>query len=472
MTTRVVRTELRRSTAPWLGLLLTALTLGILFGFSGPWTKGSGAWTEQWTGLALAQREASGFTWPVVLGLGAWQGSRQRRSTMDDLVAAAPRPAWHQAAVQVAAMTIALAVAVAVPFAVGVVRVAGNTEYVNLDWLPILAVGLLCMVAGTVAGMAIGHLLPHVVTPPLVALGGLVLDGILANAPAVPSGQRPLPLQVELLSPWLHVAPSAFVTVAGSVHWGQSVFFLGLAATGFALLAVRSVRARLLAGLPVLLGLVLALAVLPAVRTDAYPDDPGAAELVCDTSGPEVCVTAAHQNLLPTVVGPARQALADLAVLPNAPRSVREVSDRPAALPARVARPADVVQFAFDSGESRWRPGEDIDPGRLRLRLLVGAGTLPCSGHLTNSREDPGQAAARLAVVGWLAGDPTQSITAARPAVATRWPSVVRQAEHARAALLAQPYQEQARRVAALRQAGLTCHGDQWRILTDGAGEP
>ncbi|MDT7701970.1 MAG: hypothetical protein QOJ30_4295 [Pseudonocardiales bacterium] len=473
MTGRILRTELRRSTAPWLGVVFVLLSLALLFGLTGPWVHGSAPWTEQWTGLALWQRNLLSFTWPVVLGLSTWQGTRQSRSTMDELLATTPRPAWCRVGVLAGAMAIAVTVAALVLFTIGAVQVAGSATYFTFDWLPTLAVGILAMIAAVALGMAIGHLLPYVATPPMVAVAGEALLILLLSVPSdADATTGSLPTRVTLLSPVLDGPDTAFTTVSPPVHLGQALFFLGLAATGFALLTVRGLRARIAAGLPAVLGLVLALIVLPGQQADAYPDDVAAAAPVCDESGPQVCVTAAHQGLLPAFTGPGRQALADLAVLPNAPISVREVPDQTVGRLAPLPRPADTIQADLNDGETRHWSGPQINADRLRLTLLVGAGTAPCAGYATRGDETGGieERAARLAVVSWLSGDPAQPGSAATPSLEEYWPEVARKAESARDALFALPRDEQVRRVAALRQAGLTCEGDQWDILARGTG--
>jgi hypothetical protein len=473
MTGRILRTELRRSTAPWLGVIFVVLSLALLFGTTGPWIHGGAPWTEQWTGLALWQRNLLSFTWPVVLGLGAWQGTRQTRSTMDELLTTMPRPAWRRVGVLAGAMAIAVTVAVLVPFTIGAVQVAGSTSYFTFDWLPTLAVGILAVIAAAALGMAIGHLLPYVATPPMVAVAGEALLILLLNVPSdADAATGSLSARVTLLSPVLDGPDTAFTTVSSAVHLGQALFFLGLSATGFALLAVRGLRARIVAGLPAVLGLALALTVLPGQLADAYPGDVAAAAPVCDESGSQVCVTAAHQGLLPEFTGPARKALADLAVLPNAPTSVREVPGQPVGRLAPLPRPEDTVQVDLNDGETRTWSGPQVNADRLRLTLLVGAGTAPCAGYATpgDRTRRMEEHAARLAVVSWLSGDPAQPGSAANPFMEEYSPEVARKAESARDALFSLPRDEQVRRVAALRQAGLTCEGDQWEILTHGTG--
>ncbi|MEV0262347.1 hypothetical protein AB0I49_13500 [Streptomyces sp. NPDC050617] len=47
MNSRVLRTELRRSVAPWAGAAVLVLTLALLYLIPGQWTLDNVGWTEQ-----------------------------------------------------------------------------------------------------------------------------------------------------------------------------------------------------------------------------------------------------------------------------------------------------------------------------------------------------------------------------------------------------------------------------------------
>jgi hypothetical protein len=462
VTGRVLRIELRRSTAPWLGTIFLLLTLGLCYGLTGPWGKGTGAWTAQWESLAQWQRYLLDLTWPGVVALGAWQGSRQRRSTMDELLGATPRPGWQRAAVLSGAAALTLTLASLVFFAIGAVQVAKSTGYFTVGWLPTLLVGILAVVAGSVAGMGIGHLLPYLATPPLVGVAafGLMIAGLGAPGSSVP-------VRVQLFSPALQGTATAFVTVAGSVHVGQALVFVGLAASGFLVLVVRGVRARIASVVPFALGVVLALAVLPGQSATAYPTDPGAVALVCDDHGPRVCVTRAHQNLLAALTGPGRQALARLAVLPGAPTTVTEIPDSGSQYVPSLPRPSDSVQVDLNDHETRLWAISRLDPATLEWSMLLGAGTEPCV--LPRRGGQDGDLVARVVAASWLLDGGARPVLADDPVPATVAPGLAQEAEAAKAVLLSLPRPEQVRRVAAVRQAGLTCQGDPLALLTRGS---
>ena len=90
----ILRTELRRSIAPWAGLALVAVALGFLFLLSGPWWKVPAPWTGNTTTTALWLRFLLVFLWPIAVGAGAIQGMRESRSGMVELLATTSRPGW------------------------------------------------------------------------------------------------------------------------------------------------------------------------------------------------------------------------------------------------------------------------------------------------------------------------------------------------------------------------------------------
>ncbi|GAA1778422.1 hypothetical protein [Streptomonospora arabica] len=464
MSARILRTELRRSTAPWICLALAVLTLALLYLLPGPWAKGTGAWDQQWQGLVQWQRFMLMFTWPVVVGLGAWQGTRQHRSRMDEVLSSTPRSPWQRSATLAAAVAIGLTVACTAIFAVGAAQVASATSYFSLSWLAVFAVGVLALVAGSLLGMGLGHLLPYMVTPPLVAVGGYALVMMLLNIGiSVEAGSDPWRMKVALLSPALDGAESAYRLVAHQVSLAQALWFLGIAATGFVLLAARGSWTRIASAVPGLLGGVLAMVLLPGQASAAYPHDTQAAALVCDEDGPRVCVTRAHEHLLDDFAGTAGQALAKLAVLPEAPTSVEEVpafgNEERASLP----RTADTVSVSSDILMRFEQSGEgESDGGDGLLRaLLAGAGTPACGVEET-------EISARIVTANWLLGAELQPIPILYPWISEDSSAYQEMVRPAWETLRSLPREEQVRRVAAVREAGLTCEGDQLDLLTQG----
>lgn len=273
MNTRVLRTELKRSVAPWAGAVTAAGGLAFLYSLSGPWWKGSGQWTAQWTSLALWTRSLLVFLWPLAVGLGALQGLRDRRSKMPELLTSTPRPAWQRAALLSGSTALSLAAGFGLFVLVGAVQVPGSTGYTHLGWLPVTLVAALALVAGAALGMGVGRALPYALTPPVLAVAALFVTALLR---VTFDGERPaaaLPVPLALLSPAVEGVADVLLTLSPSVHAGQTVWLLGMAATGFALLVAATPRARALALTPLLSGAAVALLVLPSAPRHAYVVD-------------------------------------------------------------------------------------------------------------------------------------------------------------------------------------------------------
>lgn len=450
---RVLRIELRRSAAPVLGVALFVAAVALLHLLSGPWGKGSAPWDEQWTGLAQWSRYLLIFLWPFVLGGGAWQGLRDHRSRISELRSSTPRPAARRALPTAGALAIGLTVGFLGVLAVGAVRVAAYTDYLHLKWVPITVVGVLAIVAAAWVGLAVGRLVPSLLVPPVLVVAGLAAQIALLR------GGGP-----ELLSPvFQSMDISAFTIVPLSVTLVQAAWFGGLAATGFLLFTVSRPRARIAALAPAALGLALAVALLPGL--DHGVADADAAELVCDDDGPSVCVTRAHAAALPNIAGPARKALADLAKLPTAPTSVRELVPAHELAPPGPAkperpRPADVV--LVDLADGIFRGDSDVlsDPDALRLVVLAGAGTPACDEQPENWDAALRTIVARTVTAAWFTGE-----LAPLPGERWTWEADRDEFQQAWSRLRALPSDEQRDRVAAYRTAALNCEDDLLSVL-------
>ena len=164
-----------------------------------------------------------------------------------------------------------------------------------------------------------------------------------------------------------------FQTVPGRVSAGQAFWMAALAVTAVVLLAARGWRTRLTALLPLVLGVVAGAAVMPRGDDYTYPStDPVAQQLVCTSDAPKVCVSRAHEGLLPEVTPLAREALAFLAKVPGAPATAEEdianYFDGDTSRPP--AKPPTVVQIPVGVD----REGHLAWPGRVVPRMLDAAG--------------------------------------------------------------------------------------------------
>lgn len=460
---RILRIELKRSVAPWAGAVILTSALAFLYLIPGPWWNGTARWTAQWTPMALWTRSVLFYLWPLAVGLGALQGLRDHRSKMSELLTSTPRPARHRAATLAGTTAITLASAFALLVLVGAVQVVADTEYTHLGWLPISLVGALSLVAGAVLGMGAARALPSVLTPPALAVGAFVFTALMhmslgrtetTTTTGLPSTE---PNRVSLLSPAVQEVRDAAVTLSASVHVGQTIWLLAMAATGFALLVAATRRARLIALTPVLAGAVIALLVLPSDPRRMYVVDEAAAELVCD--GP-VCVTKTQRARLADLAGPGKEALRLLrgALGSRAPVSVREnTAVLPSGSTPQWSR--TTVLFDFDDDIIAAAKGEEL------TLALVAKGMVPgCSpvGWSSFGNDEFAQAVA----VGWVLGD-LKPLPGTLPADLRR--EVDAESRPVWKKLKALPRAEQLSRIDAMRAAAVSCKGDAFDALSSGA---
>ncbi|GAA3577193.1 hypothetical protein GCM10022222_72390 [Amycolatopsis ultiminotia] len=460
----MLRVELRRTIAPWVVLVMLVVGIGFFVAFTGPWIRGSQAWglealsSAQWTRFLLV------FLWPIIVGASAIQGMRDNRAGVRELFTSTARPAGHRAVQLGLAMGIAAVVGYLVVLAVGMAQVIANDGMFTFASVAPVVLGLLSVVAGVGLGLGVGRLLPHPITAPAIAVISLVATFFLQIASnGAASVNQQVPNWVLLLS----VAPddprSPFDAPSAAVVLGQICWLAGLAGTGFLLLTAGSVRTRLLALLPVVAGLAVAIPVFPASAEGNLTVDKAASALVCD--GP-VCVTKMHEDWLPTLAGPGKQALQALQKLPQHPDRVEEstaaeLSSQPGPRdPARLFAQRDDLRYAAHTGA----PLTDKAGNDLVADLLEGAGAPRCARLTYAGPEESHEDAARRVMESWLLGSATPP-----PSRKYDQRDLAGLMQSTWTALHAQPEQEQIARVAAARQVELTCHGDALAALTGGA---
>ncbi|WP_329072025.1 hypothetical protein [Streptomyces sp. NBC_01429] len=460
MNGRILRIETRRSLAPWAGSGIAGSTLVFLFLLGGDPTEDPSAWTAQWTSLALWTRGVLFYAWPLAMGAGALQGLRDSRSKMPELLSSTPRPAWHRAASLGGTTAAVLASAFALLVLAGGVQVLANTEYTHFRWVPISLVGALFLAAGAVLGMGIGRSLPSVFTPPAVVMAAFLLCQLLLMQ-SVPlasgvakwkevTGAGPLPSRAALLSPAIREPRETLLTLSPAVQAGQTLWVIALAATGLALLAAASRRARLLALVPALAGAVIALLILPSESDRTYVLDKAAARKVCDGA---VCVTAARQARLAGLAGPGEKALGLLkdALGSRAPAGIRERTTITPYLEKRERSREDIL-IDFDDEVIRYaKSDEDL------TRALLGLGLAPqCTAF--------GVLDAQSVASSWVMGNFRMLPSA--PGLAADMDE-----KNARAAwkkLAALPKAEQRERIDAMHAAAFSCETDPIEALTGG----
>lgn len=467
MNGRVLRLELRRGIGIGIAAITVALMLGLLY-FHGPWGQSPTAWTEQWNSLAGWQRELLTFLWPVALGAGAIQGLRDSRSGMLELLGTTAKPTRGRTSPTALAIGLWLTLGYLVVLLVGAVQVAAHASYFPLRWIPVALVGILALVAAGLLGMGLGRLAPSRLTPPLLAVAALVAMVLLGRAsPMVQPGAS---IAVSLLTPGvgelLGPVHDVFTTVAGSVTLGQGLWFAGLAIAGLVLLSANRPLARVAAAIPAVLGLVAALLVLPSSLPAAYARDAGASVLVCAEGMPRVCVSRADEKRLAALVGPARDALRTLSVLPGAPTSVVEDTRTDQGFAQEPLPPADEVVVNFYS-EDFHHESTALSSDQLRLAVLASAMTPACfdpGADRASGTQRTRMRVAQAVAVSSLLGRPIS--LPGYPYLRAQIDSLQQRAWQILHSL---PIDAQRARVAAARTAALTCHGDPLTILTAGA---
>lgn len=440
---RIIRTELRRSNALTLALLITAVSVAAL-------GTSVGLWQGQWLRFTYNHATALFVLAPLAMAGGAMLGRRERRTRVDELVASTGRPRWQRVSPTAAAMMVAVAAAHLLVFAAGAIWVGRTATYTPAGALLVPLTGVVVLTGAAWLGLAAGRAWPSLLVPPALAVVGLALQVALAERTGDPTSR------LGNLS--LIPQPQSYdwEVVTGRAVLGHLVLGAGLAAAGLLLAAAASWRPRIAAG-AVLAGATAIAVIVPGTASARYYVDPGAQRLVCADGAPQVCVTAVHADSLPEVVAPVRRALALLAKLPGAPkRAVEWRSDvvyQPGSEePGGFRAPPGTVQFQLDPD------GGDVDP-QLVDSILNGAGTTFNGCPWLDE-------VAKYAAGAWLKGTDDLQPTLGTIAYGDEFHNEISDTV---GKLRNLPEAEQIRRVTALRDAAATCRTDLLPILTGGA---
>ncbi|GEM_PF-1666458 len=453
MGARILRIELRRSVALGAAALIAAVGVFVLFASNPPY----GFWME----LVIFQRDILQLTWPLALAAGAWQGIRERRSRIEELLATTPRPRWQRVLPIATAMAIAAVAAYLVMLAGAAAHLRHLDGYFSLGAIPLIALGALAMVGAIWLGLAIGRLLPSPLTAPMLAVIGFFS---LAVSPMIVAQDSRDP-GTFLLFPYLQGPRDggfALQMLSARANLSQALWFAAVAATGLALFATSRPSTRVAAVLPLLLGAAVAVPAMPSTLSVAWIQDRRATEVVCTDDEPEVCITRLHSHALDQVRGPARQALAVLAAkLPPAPtRVVVQTADKGPEDP----QPRDTLAVRI----SFFEDGVEYTSEDLLFLMLIGAGVPPCA-NLMGTREKPETEylAARLVVAAWLLDRDLAAAQGRDEGPEGPEGPLAREALTAVRGLAAD---EQRARVTAFRDAERTCaEGDRLDMLTGAA---
>ncbi|MFI8433174.1 hypothetical protein ACIGJO_05420 [Streptomyces sp. NPDC079020] len=358
----VLRTELRRGSAPWTGPAVAATILTTMVAKSAEW---QGSWNDTQDLLHVSATLVAG---PLTAAAGCWQGGREHRRRTGGLWLSVPRARLTR--LVMAALPVALWAAVGYLVALAGV-LAATWPYAGAGGpSPALAVGdLSVLVCLAFVGLVVGRVCRWRLTAPVLA--GLLYVGL--GAPGYLSSEA------RFLSP----ATQYWLRDSVPVWWFAPVMAVWTGGLTLALVLGYAARRRVLALVP----LAAALCAAPLIVSTGegmFRADPAAARPVCGDTVPQICVAGLEGPLLPEVSGALAGMLSRLDGVPGAPVRYVDGEARPgsgeAVLPGltrgwgvirdELPDPADYVsQVAYQLTHRECSDAEYGGPAE-RLRLL------------------------------------------------------------------------------------------------------
>ena len=349
---RALRLEFKRNAVPYVLPLLAAVfffdTLRTADGFAPIWTLRASAIGDHML------FEFSAFAG----GLAAWAGSREGRRKTVDLVAPTPRAAWARRSTALAGTLCWLLLAFLAGVAVLYIQTAVQATWGGPPLWPVF-VGAFGVIVVTVIGFTCGVLFPGRFTAPLVAIGVLVVYQTgLRQALGVTNSSGTYALLSPANGPpvvdtgiYYHVAPDLSI-VQVMFMGGIAVALFGVLGLAPSLRGLAPARAALARSGGWLLRTVAVLLVACGVAASwtafalagtAKPDVAGGWEIPAlhsaasdrpvpaipdcrSSSGFGVCVHPAFSFYLSDLAAVLEPVAAEIAGLPGAPASAREVA--------------------------------------------------------------------------------------------------------------------------------------------------
>ncbi|MFJ2111289.1 hypothetical protein ACIOEX_05100 [Streptomyces sp. NPDC087850] len=295
--THPLRTELIRGIGPWAGAAV-ALTVGVTMYAKAP------GWQSRWGDVtALLRVTALLLGGPLSVATGCWQGGRDRRRGIGELLASLPRAPLSRTAR-------ALAPAALWPPAGYLVAVAGcllaTWPYTSggRPFFPLIAADAVALAALGTLGFVLGRLIAWRLTAPLLAVVTYVGLGSLSYTD---SAVR-----------WLNPADDHLYRWDQPVWWLAPVSMVWTAGPALAALLALAARRRAVALIPLVAACAAAL-LIARTGDGLWRPDPAAARRVCDNGTPQICVTAIDRKLLPEVSAALAGLNAKLRGVPGAP---------------------------------------------------------------------------------------------------------------------------------------------------------
>lgn len=252
-------------------------------------------WAGDWLGWAYYQRTSLIVFGPLVVAAAAWQGGRERRRGLVELLASTARGPLQRTTAALASPAAWALLAFGIVTAAMAAVTASNTSYGRPPVLLTLGAATAVLLFAVV-GYAVGRASPWRITAPVLALATYVALVLARYGPS------------SYLSPGVLLIPG----LEPAPWWplASAVSFL-LAALGMLLLLGH--RSRWFA-VPVLgLAWLVAMPIANAGQNAFTPDLAGEA-LVCQGGSPQVCLTRRHADQLPAVAREVQTVLVGLDV--------------------------------------------------------------------------------------------------------------------------------------------------------------
>lgn len=290
------RTEMVRGIGLWSGLVLAVLVGVGMYG-------AAPAWQGRWVAVSDLLREYGiVFGVPLALAVGCWQGGRERRRGVGELVATFPRSTLRR-------MLLAVAPAALWP-AVGYLGAAGGSLLATWPYVSggrpypsLLLADAVAIASAGVLGFVAGRLAPWRLTAPSLALVAYItLISTYRDGPRL----------------WLNPAALHDYFWDRPVWWFAPASMVWTGGLATAALLALTARRRAVAVLP-LAAACTAAVVLLQTGDELWRADPAASRPVCDDGTPQVCVSAVDKDLLPDVSAALAGLNSKLRGIPGAP---------------------------------------------------------------------------------------------------------------------------------------------------------
>ena len=159
---RVIRTELRRSNAIALAVLLL-LTGGLFIAAM------AGTWRGQWLLFSYFQACALFLMVPIALAGGAMLGRREKRTRATELIGSTGRPRWQQVTPSAVALAVAVTVVHLLMLGVGAAVIGASGGFLGVAGVLPALVDVVVLIGAVWLGLAAGRAWSSALLPPALA---------------------------------------------------------------------------------------------------------------------------------------------------------------------------------------------------------------------------------------------------------------------------------------------------------------